>query len=377
MRSSLRWLVPLAVTATVAGGVAVGSAQAGNTPDLPSRTPQQVLASVAGSSVTALSGTVVTRADVGLPSISGLTGGQPAATTDAAGLLTRLLSGQNTLRVWADGPTRQRAQLLDPFSELDVVRNGSQVWTYASRGNLVQHATVPAHAKPTQAAGGDASALAGLTPAQLADRAIAQADPTTAVTLGTPALVAGRSTYALTLTPRTTATLVGRVVVAVDAERGVPLQVKVFARGHDTPSVETGFTSVDFGKPSADRFSFTPPKGATVTEVPAQAGTTPQKLPAADRPTVRGTGWASIVQVPASALRDAQPAAPRSSANGSSGSGQAGGQAGGLAALQQLTTPVAGGRAISTALLSVLFTDDGRVFAGAVPVDALVAAAAK
>jgi len=371
MRSSLRWLVPLAVTATVAGGVAVGSAQAGNTPDLPSRTPQQVLAAVAGSSVTALSGTVVTRADVGLPSVDGLTGARPPASTDAAGLLTRLLSGQNTLRVWADGPTRQRAQLLDPFSELDVVRNGTQVWTYASRGNLVQHATVPAH---PATADRTASPLAALTPAQLADRAIAQADPTTAVTLGAPALVAGRSTYALTLTPRTTATLVGRVVVAVDAERGVPLQVKVFARGHDTPSVETGFTSVDFATPSADRFSFTPPKGATVTEITAATGSTPhQKLPATDRPTVRGTGWASIVQVPASALRDAQAAAPRSSGGEPSGSSQAGG----LAALQQLTTPVAGGRALSTALLSVLFTDDGRVLAGAVPVDALVAAAAK
>ena len=49
MRSSARWLVPVAVAAAVAGGVAVSSAQAGTSPDLPASTPQKVLASVAAS----------------------------------------------------------------------------------------------------------------------------------------------------------------------------------------------------------------------------------------------------------------------------------------------------------------------------------------
>ena len=41
----------------------------------------------------------------------------------------------------------------------------------------------------------------------------------------------------------------------------------------------------------------------------------------------------------------------------------------------QLTTPVEGGRALQSSLLSVLVLDDGRVLAGAVPVDALRAVA--
>ena len=45
--------------------------------------------------------------------------------------------------------------------------------------------------------------------------------------------------------------------------------------------------------------------------------------------------------------------------------------------LAQLTTAVDGGRAIETSLVSVLLTDDGRVLAGAVPVDRLVAAVAE
>jgi outer membrane lipoprotein-sorting protein len=367
MRSSARWLVPVAVAAAVAGGVAVSSAQAGTSPDLPASTPQKVLASVADSKVTALSGTVVTKVDVGLPSLSGI-GGAPAseAGTDPAGLLTRFLTGKNTLRVWADGPTRQRAQLVDPFSELDVVRNGTDVWAYSSRENVAEHGTIPAH---QDAAKG--KEVTDLTPAQLADRAIAAADPTTTVTLGEPLLVAGRSAYALTLTPRTDATLVGRVVVAVDAEKGVPLQVQVFARGHAEPSIDTGFTSIDYRTPSADRFRFTPPAGAKVEklDLPTERPAVPEPLAAAVRPTVSGTGWASVVEVPALAVR---------AATGQHSTASPGATGDGAAALQQLTTPAGdGGRAISTSLVSVLFTKDGRVLAGAVPVQALVAAAAK
>jgi hypothetical protein len=44
--------------------------------------------------------------------------------------------------------------------------------------------------------------------------------------------------------------------------------------------------------------------------------------------------------------------------------------------LRQATVTVPGGRAISTSLLNVLLTDDGRVVAGSVPLERLQAAAA-
>ena len=44
--------------------------------------------------------------------------------------------------------------------------------------------------------------------------------------------------------------------------------------------------------------------------------------------------------------------------------------------LAQAAVPVAGGRLLSTALLNVLILDDGRVFAGSVPLERLQAAAA-
>jgi len=393
MRSSVRWLVPVAVAATVAGGVAINSAAAGSAPQLPGSTPQQVLAAMAASDVTALSGTVVTRADIGFPAIPSFGGrsGSSASSTDLQGLVTRFLSGKNTLRVWSDGPTRQRAQLLDPFDELNVIRNGKDLWTYASKQNAVQHAVVPADStRPATgaAARGGAASAAELAPAALAQRMLAAADPTTKVTLGEPELVAGRPAYALTLTPRTDQTLIGHVVIAVDSARSVPLQVQVFARGGDQPVIETGFTAIDFSTPSADTFRFSPPKGATVTELgkngkdgaaakPSSSGSTRGSAPGSAlgmgsgaKPTVIGTGWASVVEF----------AAPKPSATSGAASKAPGGAAkaaapSGDALLKQLGTPVPGGRAISTALVSVLVTDDGRMFAGAVPVQVLLDAA--
>lgn len=384
MRTSPRWIVPIAVIGTIAGGVAISSAQAGSAPSLPARTPQQVLASVAGSQVTALSGTVVTRTALGLPSVSLPGGGHGggASATDAQGLITRFLSGRNTLRVWADGPTKQRVQLLDPFDELDVVRNGTQIWTYSARSNEVGTSTAPAEGGPGQGRKHQVapSGAADLTPAQMAERAVVAAGPTTAVTLGRPELVAGRAAYALTLTPKTDSTLVDRVVIAVDADTGVPLQVEVYARSFREPAIETGFTSVDFSRPSAATFTFTPPKGAKVTtlkdggdggERGHGTATTRTADPAdsSTRPTVTGTGWASIVEFPVQKGGISAPPSARTPGGEQPSTGDA------TALFDQLTKPVAGGRAFSSRLLSVLITDDGRVLAGSVPVPALVDAA--
>lgn len=377
MRTSPRWLVPLAVAATIAGGVAVGSAQADSVPSLPDRTPEQVLAAVAGSRVTAMSGTVVTRTDLGLPAVS-LPGGEGHGggmdVTDVQGLVTRFLSGKNTLRIWVDGPARQRVQLLDPFDELDVVRNGDRVWTYSARRNEVGTATVPADADHSAPRAAAPPGPAEVTPGEVARRAIAAADPTTEVSLGAAQVVAGRSAYSLTLTPKTDRTLVDRVVVAVDAGTGVPLQAEIYARGHRTPAVETGFTSVSFDRPGAGTFTFTPPKGAKVNQL-GSGGTAKAAKPSADGPRasadgpppeVTGTGWATVVEMPA----------PSGGSPALSGGSATPPGSGDRALLDQLTTPVAGGgRALTSRLLSVLITADGRVLAGAVPVSVLVDAA--
>jgi hypothetical protein len=84
-------------------------------------------------------------------------------------------------------------------------------------------------------------------------------------------------------------------------------------------------------------------------------GTPPSAPPAGERPQVVGAGWDAVVVVPADAAAPDLTSSPL---------------------LAGLTSEVDGGRLLSTALLTALVTDDGRVLVGAVPGSRLQAVAA-
>ncbi len=347
-RRWVRWLPAVAVPVAIAAGAIVAPLAAGAA-DLPSKTPDEVLKLVAGSETRSFSGTVEQSSHLGLPSIPSLGSGSGASPSEQSAASTlALLTGDHTAKVYADGPTRLRVQVLDQLAERDAIRNGTDLWLYESTGKKVTHATVPAHAAESTP---DATAT---TPSALAQRFLAAVDPTTEVSLGADTTVAGRDAYDLVLTPRTAATLIGSVSIAVDGTTGLPLRVLVDARGQSTPAFDVGFSSFDPSTPAASVFAFTPPAGAAVTEqsVPKAEGT--RTSPSHPKPTITGTGWNTIVSLPAGSAPADLASSPL---------------------YGQLTTTVDGGRAFSTSLLSVLITDDGRVFAGAVPVAALQAAA--
>jgi len=311
------------------------------------KSPADVLRLVAASDTRSFSGTIEQSSDLGLPSLpSTSSGSQDASAAD----VLELALADHTAKVWVDGPTQVRVQVLDKLAERDAIRNGSDLWLYQSSGKKVSHATVPAHDETTPTP--DATSL---TPSQLAKRFLDAVDPTTSVTLGDSVSVAGRDAYDLVLTPKADETLVGHVSIAVDGKTGIPLKVAITARGAKAPAFQAGFTQFSDQKPDDSVFSFAPPKGATVDE---------QRLPTGGesvhakgthpRPTVTGEGWATVVALPA---------------------GSAPASVGDDPLFAQLTQPVDGGRALSSSLISVLITSDGRVLAGSVPVSALQAAA--
>jgi hypothetical protein len=244
------------------------------------------------------------------------------------------------------------------MAERDAIRNGDDLWLYDSSDKTALHSTLPADATASPETPAET-----LTPAELATRFLDAIDPSTDVSVGDPVKVAGRSAYDLILTPDSSTTLVSSVEIAVDAETGLPLSVDVFAQGASDPAFHVAFSSLSLDTPSADLFDFTPPAATDVTEkaLPStgdgpsadtaapDAGTQPE-------PTVTGTGWDTIVEVPSMADAASLTASP---------------------ILSQLTTAVEGGHVLQTTLLTVLVTDDGRVLAGAVPVESLQAAAAQ
>ncbi|MGC4812630.1 LolA family protein [Micromonospora sp. DT228] len=367
-RPVLRWLVPAtAAVAVIGGGAAIGTFAAEAEPSLPPRTAAQLLVDLQTSRLEGVSGTVVQRADLGLPPLAGLLPGND---------LTTMLTGTHTLRVWYSGPERQRVALLDTLGEQDVIRNGRDVWTWESRTNTAQHRTLGDTGTGTAAP--EARPSLPATPQQAADLALAAIDPSTQVSVGRSATVAGQDAYELVLQPRDQGSLVHQLRIAIDAKQHVPLRFEVLAKGSDQPAFEMAFTQIDYRRPDADQFTFNPPPGVTVTEEKAErpaAGKPGHVEPAAD-PQVRavGTGWTTVLVARLDGAlggkpADAKPAVPPAGAAADLDLSKL---LGGLAAVKG---DWGSGRLLTGKLFSVLLTDDGRVLAGAVTPERLYQAA--
>jgi outer membrane lipoprotein-sorting protein len=424
---ALRWAVPGAVAAVVLAASGLTAVLANATPTLPARSAAELLVDVQTANVAALSGTVVQTADLGLPELPVQMGGRGSAD------FTSLVSGSHTLRVWYSGPDQQRLALLGTMGESDIVRNGTDVWTWSSADNAATHYQLPepidgetGEVLPDSALPGPSAADSALamTPQQAADAALAALDPTTAVSTADNVTVADRAAYELVLEPKTTTgeaqSLIGQVRIAIDAEQHIPLRVQVIADGAETPAFQVGFSKISFDTPGPEQFQFAPPPGATVTDSttpqPAEGQADPQgpvvldETPparageAAGEPTVIGTGWSSIVLAtlpadsalpdpaagPTTVPSDEAPGQPGPSSTADADGTEQGTEQGieqgaapaaelqsVLGALPQVSGSWGSGRLLQSTLFSVLITDDGRVLGGAVAPEALYEAAAQ
>lgn len=326
-RPSLRWLVPGVVAALAIGGGAAANAitVSDDDPDLPPRTAAELLADLHTAQVGALSGTVVTTVDLGLPVLPGASRDRDHAN------LAAVFSGSSQWRVWYDGPERARLALLGTLSQVDVIRNGQDVWAWDSEKDKATHWTLPEGvlAAPTP------HPAMELTPREAAERALAAIEPSTEVTADDTTVVAERDAYELVVAPRDDASMVRQVRLAIDAEESIPLGVEVYGQGSE-PAIDIRFTQISFSTPDPEQFAFNPPPGTDITE-----GKLPQRVLPFGRDklpemTVVGDGWTTVfvARVPPE--------------------------------MKMLDVVLPAGEAFSGSLFSVLRTDDGRLLAGLV-----------
>jgi outer membrane lipoprotein-sorting protein len=360
-----RWAVP-AGALVIIGGVMAGSlitvAQAA--PGLPAKTPAQLLAEVADSTMPPLTGTVVETASFGLPALPAT--GNPAS-------LSSLLTGSHTIRVWYSSPQHFRLAAPQSLSESDVIRDGSTAWLWQSTLNKVTKYTLPAHPAKDQTV-----PRQPLTPQQAAQQVLAAVGPTTTVSVASNVTVAGQAAYALNLAPKDARSLIGQIQIAIDGSNGVPLRLQVFARGASTPAFQVGYTAIAFVAPAPAELSFTPPPGSTVTQENLTGGSGAKGDGGAngkatsDVSTI-GSGWLTVLKLPASALTPGAPAPGNGPSSGDSGAV--------LHALIASATTVHGawgsGQLLRTSLVSVLMTNQGATYVGAVQPSVLYAAAAQ
>jgi outer membrane lipoprotein-sorting protein len=362
-RPVLRWAVPAgAIVAVLGAGILTTALRASADVRLPARSAAQLLVDLQTARLDGASGTVVERADLGLPPLAGLLGGNSTQ-------ITSLISGSHTLRVWYSGPDKARVALLAPLGEQDIVHNGTDTWVWDSQGNTAVHYKETDADKKHPAPAVTPTDMPK-TPQEVADRVLAALDPTTAVSTDSSSIVAGHAAYSLVLRPKDTASLVSEVRIAIDGKEHVPTRVEVFAKGYaDRAAFEVGFTQVSFTRPDNSVFSFNPPPGAKIKEADEAAKDAQKQMPKPDPTTpqaepknvVIGEGWTAVLVARLPKDDKTSPLA-------------------GIQAFMNNLPQVHGasgnGRVLTSRLFTVLVLDDGRVLAGAVNQDKLIAVAA-
>lgn len=374
-----RWAVPgaaVAVTAVTVAALQIPAAQA--SPNLPDKTPAQLLASISSDQkVPPMTGTVVETASLGLPQLP-----QTGNPTSPASLLT----GSHTMKVYYQDASHFRLAVPQPESETDVIADGSRLWLWESNSNSVTE-FIPSADKAKHSA--PALPKTPLTPQQAADQVVAAVGKTTLVSVQDNVMVAGEPSYQLVLAPKDHRSLVGKVVIAVDGKYGVPLRVQLYAKGAGSPAFQVGYTALQWVTPAPANFSFTPPHGASVDVVDLGK----QQAKSGSKPDTSGFGtygksWLTVAAFPQKDLMQGFGTASGSSGSPSSSSGQQNtfnnnNQGVGVSSQELLNAllgsakPVHGswgsGTLVTTSLVSMLMTN-GEVYIGAVQPSVLYAA---
>ncbi|WP_431960881.1 LolA family protein [Actinacidiphila sp. bgisy160] len=397
---AIRYAVPVAAAGVAAAtiGLVPALANAGS-PELPKITAEELIAKVAASDTQTISGSVRISTDFGLPAVlSGATGaagpfggggggagGRGDSSADPREQLTQLLAGSHTLRIAADGPQKQRVSIVRNAAEYSLVHNGDEVWAYDSGSNQAYHLTgLPRDARGEDSAKGDRELPEGwpATPQEAAKKILDATDDSSTVTVDGTARIAGRDAYQLVIRPKAADSTVGAIRIGVDAGTGVPLKFTLSPSGGGKAVVDVAFTKVDFSRPAASTFDFTPPKGAKVTTEKAdgKAGREAREaheelgdlggLDGLEGLGVLGKGWDSIAELklPREAL-NADPSKGGDKAPGLGGQGLLGTFG------KEVKGDFGTGTVLGTRLVNALITDSGKVYVGTVTQDALIKAA--
>jgi outer membrane lipoprotein-sorting protein len=254
-----RWAVPAGAVAATGIVIAAATVASAAVPSLPPRTPAQLLTEAAQGTAKPLgplTATVQQTVNLGLPTLPALgqQGGGPSVS-----------SSPETTSIWYRDPQHIRVAEQVPAGETDLRLDGRTLWLWNSKTQTATKYALPAHA--SRAGSGAGTNSVPELPQSAAAQVLKAVGPTTVVSVQSNVYVAGRAGYQLSLVPRSSKSLVGSVLIAIDASRHIPLRVEVYPRGSSAVAYSIGFTALSFGAPAASNFSFTPPPGATVKNV--------------------------------------------------------------------------------------------------------------
>src|SRR3954454_21162047 len=201
---------------------------------------------------------VLASADVPFSGYAESAGGLALPVTDQLTSLADLFSDRTTMRVWWRSAASNRVDVVTATGETDVHRDSEGAWTWEYESNRVTRTDAAALALP---------APPDLLPPTLGRRLLSEATDEELSRIA-PIRIAGRDALGLRLVPADAASSVARVDLWADSATGLPLKIRVFAKGTTAPALDTRFLDLDLSAPSSEVTAFAPPPGATVVRDP-------------------------------------------------------------------------------------------------------------
>lgn len=178
-------------------------------------------------------------------------------------------------RLWWTAGGRFRLELQSDDGDAQIVVDQNRWWVSDPVQNVVFEGTMGGSSGSSGASGssggGSQGASHGLPTIASIQAELAHLMQRFGITGPTATDVGGRPAYTVTVSPKTSAGLLGSIQLAWDATRGIPLQFNVYARGSTTPVLGLQATSVSYGPVPASVFGISPPAGAHIVHVGSSA----------------------------------------------------------------------------------------------------------
>lgn len=165
-------------------------------------------------------------------------------------------------RLWLSGD-HLRIEIQGDPRDAEIVVNGVSVWAYDPSSNAVYRATLPAQ-KPAAIAHHGRAAADALPSIARIQQFLSRHAAHLSISAATPTDVAGQPAYRVSVAPKAHSGLLGRLALAWDAIRGVPLDFAVYAKGDSSAVLELKMTGISYGSLSPRSFAISPPAGAKV-----------------------------------------------------------------------------------------------------------------
>jgi outer membrane lipoprotein-sorting protein len=170
-------------------------------------------------------------------------------------------------RLWISDDGRLRLELQSDAGDAQVVVDHDRFWISDPMSHTVYKGTLPAG----RAGGHQQSEAQGVPSLARIQSFLKRLMGKVDLSGAQPTDVAGQAAYRVVVSPKHDGGLLGSVQLAWDAQRGVPLQFSIYARGNTTPVLSLRATNISYGSVPASDFDVTPPAGSQVVQLGSTA----------------------------------------------------------------------------------------------------------